>query len=266
MNIRLSVIVQQQAELFARWTENYFLFATDFTSALPSVSTLADNLDVLHGNQTVPVKYRMADIDNFRNVKQDKLNYAPKAATGIVSDSDYFNTACLVKATGASGKIVRYWIRSIWDGAVDQGGVLQRGGFWYKNFVAYRNFLVGSPFRLRIRASNPKVPITQIDLTTGIVTAPAHPFAVGNLVHLYRVRGVRYLQKTWQISATTTNTFTLGFYNPALAIGTAELSTPYASLVSYNYDSIAEVEAVRATAHETARPLDRLPGRRKIRR
>jgi hypothetical protein len=109
--------------------------------------------------------------------------------------------------------------------------------------------------------------VTGVDLTTGIVTCPAHGYGPAGTVVKIRLKGFatpKVLNQIWRITVIDANTFSLSLWQPL----TGQVVTgknPTARLQTYTYVQIADVLQIRSTKHNVGRPTGQLGGRRKRR-
>ena len=271
MNARLTLRYTQNADIFYTWTENFFATLGTTFPTQPFSGPLAFFLaraNGFHGAGCQLASLRIVDTANKHSVQDYALTYPIGTPNGGDGDADNPNSAALLVSKGATtGRIVRQWVRGIRDGLTKSGGKLQTDDDPYtrwKNWAAtFSGFI-----QLRTRVLGAEINITNIDLTSGIVTVQTNAPTPGTIIYMYRLRGVPYLHQSWRVASNPqTNQLTLAGFQSALAVGELSFKNAYLCPLTYGFEAIQSgyPVLVRATAHETARPLCALPGKRKTR-
>lgn len=269
MGYRLSLRWFQAAERLGGFTENFWSASGTLAAANTDAMYLSSLLNAMHGRQTVLQNIRVANSTNQRDVSNTPSIISIPPPKGDGADSDYFNTALLLKLTnnGTPGYTTYQWIRSVWDSWVDNGGRMSQTSDFSLRATPFLNFLVSTPstpsnMRMCVLdKSLLKKRVTGITLT-GLVTCPAHGYPDQSVVRISGARGMTGVNRVWVISLIDANSFQLV---NAVGLGGAMVSNakPTARLQSRILMPITGAIFVRATSHRTGRPSALLGGRPK---
>src|SRR5262245_36899175 len=194
MPFRVSIRKQQLVgPRLARSSENYWKSLTSLDQVIAQTTELAQRLEAMTGSQSYVTSARISDVSNKRLVKNIRYNWGPTSATTNL-DGDYPNTALLLKLSTNDPYIVRQWIRGLPDSITSLGGTYTPEKFpGYADTVQklLTNLGTGANgWSLRILDKNVvPVPISAINLQTGIVNALGHGFGKAGGIVYVRLRG-----------------------------------------------------------------------------
>lgn len=266
MPFRVSYFYKQQADLLNGYSLNLWNNNADLSAAQAAAEDLVGPILGMIGAQAQMNTIRISDVDRFRSVVKVRYGDRPPLPPSNDTDSDYPDTAALLKLEAAGGYTTFCWLRGLRDASFNQGGQ------WHptaeqtkllKNFFAKLSSTSAGWVLKRQDKGQPKADISAVT-TAGVVTAPAHPFVTGNKVRISRARGTFVgLNKVWKVTKIDADTFQLnGFVVQAGAVYSGN-GTAQKQVVVYLPISKASIE--RATSHRCGRPFGLRSGRRKRR-
>lgn len=273
MAFKVNVFYVQESELSAGWSMTFWNAAADFATAETRTLELIGSLDSCSSQQANIVRYRIAEIGQFRRVLVKPYAFTAKAiVAGAAFDGDAVTASLLIqyrKEDTTKVYLTRQWYRGVPDGQIQLGGKMTLGGL-FKQFTG-RLFSIltdsSQGWSMYVQDKDqPEVEITGIT-TAGIVTAPNHAFAVTSPLTRVRIKNsskLRALNGIWKVVAVAGSTFQIANWDPAIVIP-ANLGSPVAIKQVKTLKSIGEAKFIRATKHNTGRPSGTYSGRRKRR-
>ena len=274
MPFRVSIRKQQLVgPRLAGWSENYWNSLTSLDQTVTQTKELAERLEALTGSQAYITSARISDVSNKRLVKNVRYGWGPTGVTTNL-DGDYPNTALLLKLSTLDPYIVRQWMRGLPDSITSLGGTYQPNNYpGYADAVQKMLTVLttaSNGWSLRILDKNVvPVPISAINLQTGIVNALGHGFGKSGSIVSVRLRGFQFpkqINRVWQCHVIDNDNFQCDFWAPIVPAAPALAKKPTARLQSYVMTPIVLAEVERASSHYTGRPTDLLGSRRRTRR
>lgn len=267
--------VQTFGALTGGWGENYWSEAATDAKVDTATSDLRDALAELKGTQTLLPSARISAV-GVNGRQAHNLNFPVNVGSGTTDvASNYPTDALLLKLTTAGGLVNYQWMRGIFDGIVRDGGVYTPTGTtnFLANLKSFFGVLKSSAGAWRLYKLDPTVPrqlVTDINLATGVIKAPAHGLGNPKAIADGRLSGVlnpRGINRVWSCLVIDSDSFQLIGYTPPIDTGLKPAwIKAYIRPQKKVYSAISTCEIVRATSHYTGRPTGLLGGRRRNRR
>lgn len=261
---------QQQSSKLGGWGMGFWNSLSDLSAATAKADALRDRINAITGIQVVCPSYSISDITTTRNVQNVVVNSLPGTNITPANDADYPSTALLLKVSASGNYKTEQWIRGIPDANISSSGRYNPQAQYANRMAAFFGELTsaGNGWSLySLDKGRAKKVITALDVTTGIVTCPAHGFGAAGSTLKVRVQGFqspKAANKIWRIVVIDPNTFQLSFWKPLTGV-TVSGNNPLARPQTYTMLQITLAAIVRATSHYTGRPTGLLGGRRRRR-
>lgn len=265
MPFRVSFRFGQQSTKAGGWSENFWINSNDLTFVTNKANEMWTVLWNSKAAQITGQYIRISDTSTFRNVLKIRKNTGASAPT-TGTDADYPNTALTFNVVAAGNYSTRQWLRGLPDSIVAQSGTYRPTPTFVGQINAVIAVLKNSSNLWSVRALDrtvlPKV-VTAMDVTTGIVTCPAHGYGPAGSVARVRVKGFsspKQANKVWRITVIDSNTFSLSLWTPLTGTPVTG-NNPTARLQTYTFVQIADLTDIVVTSHKTGRPTELLSGR-----
>lgn len=268
---RVSFFNQQQSSKLGGWSENLWINEDNVDIVEANALVLRGLMSNAKGIQVILPSIRISSTPANRLVRNVTIPTAPGSSSGGTPDADYPNTALQFKFTAAGGYSVTNWMRGIPDAQISNSGNYVPTGAYTSKINAMFAALKTSSNAWSLRVldrTTPKQTVTKVDLTTGVVTCPAHGYGPAGTTQRVRLQGFatpKVLNKIWRITVIDADTFQLAFWT-ALPTQPVTGNNPYSRRQVYIFVQISGASVVRATSHRTGRPTGQLTGRRRAKR
>jgi hypothetical protein len=265
--------VQQAGDKTGGWGESFWNNTSDLTAMITLSTALRQALNDVKGNEDKLPSMRISNPDTFRLVKLVNFAGAFGSFPSVYGDADYPSTALMLKLSAPGPYTSNQWIRGIPDQIVTAGGTYTPGGRpgWLAKMNTLLGILMSGSNGWSIRGLNraiPRVPITGVNLTTGVVTCPNHALGGAGAIAKTRISGFKIpkgLNQVWRVTVIDANSFQLNFYAPPAVTVVPFGVNPTSRAQLFIYVPIQTAEIIRATSHYTGRPTALLGGRRRNR-
>jgi hypothetical protein len=274
MSFRVSFRFKQPSTRDAGWSENFWYNSSALSDTKLAAERLRQCLNAITGDQVQSTGFRISDATVFRRVST-----SPRPAPNVIDpaltfDADYPTNSLQWQFTGSLGGTVTQWHSGIPD------KVISHSGFYFPSGLASYNDRMNAFFAELSLTSNawslngllasslPK-PITDVNLTTGVLTAPGHGFPASPAVYFIRIKGFAgfpYINKIWRGVTLTADTVQLSFWQVQTPTPVLGGKNPTARWQNYGYDKIVSGVVIGSTSHKRGRPQGQLSGRRRTRK
>jgi len=238
-----------------QWTMSFWNAAADMDKARAAASSMAAALNEITGHQTFVNGWTILDKTTPRAgfpVDGDDKG----GATGNAKDSDNPTTAAYFRLSNTLTRFVKMELRGMPDAVTAKGGRLQQTDVvWQTALPAFKAELIGSTggstWRIRLAdLTKLEKAITELALTTGLLTVTNHGFPVNTVVKV-RVKGIttpKGINGQRNVFVVDANTLQLfSFPVPILGGPVKLVSTASVREVAYTVLPITSVEFVRTT-------------------
>jgi hypothetical protein len=252
--------------LYCGWSENFWFDANPIVS-LGHALILVPDLMPLHAVETTLTHIRATPTDPALPTVLEAMVPPVRGSGGNATiTTDFIMTALLLRMTNQTiGIQTRQWIRGIPDNAVQAGAI--DPVYLTQKFNPFKTALLISPISLyNQQLAGVRYAITTVDVSTGSMLVPNHPFHAFDRVRIARGQGITKLNSTYTVASVTANTVTLASWNPPEHWGTYIPGTATMQLLTKELSIITDANAARITKHDTGRPFALLHGRRRARR
>ncbi len=271
MTARVSFNYQVTQDRIGGWSENFWNAISFSTDLNDRIAALRKQLSFIRGEQTTNNFIRVSDPTLKRQVQILTYPDTPAPPSGSPDDTDFVDTAILLKLVSARGAITHQWLRGIPDGMVTNGGRYAPTGTFRSNLNGVISVLTKSAqYGWQVRIADPTYQpkalknVGNFDPATGTVTLPGNGYSAGDMVRLSRVGGGVGANGLWAVTNVNNGagTFQLLNYKVPSPVWTWN-GMGYVRKISMIFDNIASVAPLRATSHRTGRPFGQLSGRRR---